>query len=289
MNNGLVNKQSVRIKTIGIALKIIASVYLFVAIIAQLTPFYLKLVLSLQPFSHVIIPGTMPFWPDTFNISNYLTAWKESDMLRGFLNSVLITGGYVFISAVAVILVGYVLAKKRFRGKNFVFVLLLSTMMVPGQINMIVNFRLLADFNLLNTRFAVIAPGLVNVFGIFLARQFMESIPDSLLEAAQIDGAGEILKIFRIVLPMSMSVVATYVILSAIGSWNEYLWPDLVLNVEWLYTVQLKLMYFQMWTGESREYILRSAALISTVFPVVVIYIIFQKQFVQGMSISGLK
>ena len=88
---------------------------------------------------------------------------------------------------------------------------------------------------------------------------------------------------------MSLSVISTYVILTFVSSWNEYIWPNLVLNSDWLYTIQLKLMYFQLWTGASEEYILRSAALISTVLPVVIVYFIFQRQFIEGMSISGLK
>ena len=283
------SNQSAGKKVLRITGKVISWIFLAVLIVAQIFPFYLKLVESVQPFSHIIIQGELPLWPDAFQLSNYAKAWVDADLSTGFMNSCIITFSMVAISSVVVLLMGYVLAKKNFRGKKVVFLMLLATMMVPGEINMIPNYRLVAEIGLIDTRFGVIAPGLVNIFGVLLVKQFMESLPDSTLESADIDGANEFVKIFRIVLPMSLSVISTYVILTFVSSWNEYIWPNLVLNSDWLYTIQLKLMYFQLWTGASEEYILRSAALISTVLPVVIVYFIFQRQFIEGMSISGLK
>jgi len=271
------------------AIKVLTWLFLLIIGLAQIFPFYLKIVESVQPFSHIIIPGELPLWPDGFQLSNYVKAWIDADILTGFYNSVVITFSMVAISTVIVVLMGYVLAKRRFKGKKFVFIVLLSTMMIPGEINMIPNYRLISVLNIIDTRLGVFAPGLVNIFGIFLVKQFMESIPDSLLESAEIDGANEFIKITKIVVPSSLSVISTYIILTFISSWNEYIWPNLVLSSDYLFTIQLKLMYFQLWTGASEEYILRSAALISTVFPVVAVYFIFQRQFLEGMSITGLK
>ena len=142
------SNQSAGKKVLRITGKVISWIFLAVLIVAQIFPFYLKLVESVQPFSHIIIQGELHLWPDAFQLSNYAKAWVDADLSTGFMNSCIITFSMVAISSVVVLLMGYVLAKKNFRGKKVVFLMLLATMMVPGEINMIPNYRLVAKSHL---------------------------------------------------------------------------------------------------------------------------------------------
>lgn len=265
------------------------AVVLTVLSFLQVFPFYLKLMESFQPATFLPDSGRLYIWPESWNVGNYIEAWKMSDLGMGFLNSIIISFSYTLFSAIMIVVVGYVLAKLEFIGKKLVFLALISTMMVPGEVTMLTNYILVSDLGFMGTRAAVILPGIVNIFGIFMAKQFMESIPDSVLESVRMDGAGQFIVISRIIVPLSMPVIATYVILTVVSSWNEYLWPNLILSEAAKFTVQLKLMYFEGRFASAYDGILKSCGIILTVFPVVGTYLVFQKQFVEGISISGLK
>lgn len=265
--------------------------YIILSIFAllQIFPFYLKLVESLQPSNFTPELGKIYWLPQGFHFENYIEAWRRSNMLTGYLNSIIYVTVYTTVSGFLAILVGYVIAKKKFRGRKLVYILLISTMMVPGEVLMIPNYLTIRDMHLLDNLAALIIPGLVNTFGIFLAKQFMYTIPDSVIEAARIDGASEF-KIFnRIVLPMCSSVYATYFILTFTGMWNEYLWPMITMKKASHYTVQLCVNTFQTYFNTPYEQILMSASLVSALLPVVIVFLIFQKKFVEGMSLSGIK
>ena len=170
----------------------------------------------------------------------------------------------------------------------------MSALMVPGEILMITNYLLITEMSLLKTPFAVVMPGLVSVFGIFLMKQFMHSVPDSVVESSKLDGANEITIIFRIVFPLAMPAVATYCIMTFTAQWNEYLWPQLVLaDNEIFYNVQLRLLLYRPIIdgniSHPYAYALRMAATMLTLIPVLIVYFVFQKQFTEGISISGLK
>lgn len=257
--------------------------------IIQIFPFYLKLVNSLQPKNFMPIMGKFYLWPEKLNFNNYIVAWKSAHLGRGYINSLIYVTLYTAISAVIVVIVGYVLAKKKFKGRKFVFFILISTMMVPGEILFIPNYLLLKDINLLNSLAALIIPGLVNTFGIFLAKQFFMTIPDSVLESAYIDGASEFTIIRKIIFPLSGPVLATYFIITYTTMWNEYIWPKIVLTKSKLYPVQLALHAFDTDFNTPYYEILNSAGMIMTLIPVVIVFLIFQKKFVEGISLTGIK
>lgn len=266
-------------------------VYLFLSLYAfcQLVPFYLRLVFSLQPKDFVPVLGEVYWWPKGLHFENYVNAWKMSNLGTGYLNSFIYVTIFTALSAFIAILVGYVIAKKKFKGRKLIFIVLLATFMVPSEVLLIPNYIIVRDLGWLNTLTALIVPGLVNVVGIFLAKQFLETLPDSLLEAAVIDGASEMGIFFKIVLPMSTPVIATYVILVYTQMWNDYLWPMIVANRQEVFTVQLSLMTFQTNFQTGYDLILESAALILTLAPMVIVFLIFQKKFVEGISMTGLK
>ncbi len=147
---------------------IILSLYSFI----QIFPFYLQVINSLQSKDFIPVLGKFYLWPEKLTFSNYRVAWETAHLGRGYLNSLIYVTLYTAISAVIVIVVGYVIAKKKFKGRKFIFIILISTMMVPGEILFIPNYLLLRDINWLNSFAALIVPGLVNTFGIFLAKQF---------------------------------------------------------------------------------------------------------------------
>lgn len=267
---------------------LITVLLIFVAFL-QIFPFWLQLVTSLQPLDFVPEDGKVYWWPVSVNFGNYLEAIEHVDLLRGALNSLIVAVGYTLLSSLVILLVGYVIGKKEFAGKKIVKLFLLITMMAPGELMMVTNYKLVSDMNLTNTYAGLILPGIVNVTGIFLVMSFMNSIPDAMLESAEIDGAGELTKLFKIVLPMCLPVLATYFILTFVAQWNDYLWPMIITSDPDLFTIQLKLTEFSEYYGGFADTVLRAAALILTLVPVIIAYLCCQKQFVEGLSVTGMK
>lgn len=271
------------------ALKGLFYVVLSLLAFVQLLPFYLRLVYSLQPEDFLPLLGKIYWLPQGLHFENYINAWKMSSLGVGYKNSFIYVTIFTVVSAFIAVLVGYVIAKKKFKGRKLIFIVLLATFMVPSEVLLIPNYIIVRDLGWLNTLTALIVPGLVNIVGIFLAKQFLETLPDSLLEAAVIDGASEMGIFFKIVLPMSTPVIATYFILTYTQMWNDYLWPMIVANREEVFTVQLSMNTFQTNFQTGYDLILESAALIMTLAPIVIVFLIFQKKFVEGISTTGLK
>lgn len=255
----------------------------------QIFPFYLQLVNSLQPLTFKPQYGKLYLWPESFNFNNYRLAYEMAELGEGLVNTLIAASAYTFLSLCVVMIVGYVLGKKKFKGKKIVTICLLGTMMIPGEILMVPNYFLMVNLNWLNSLKALFLPGIVNIFGVFLVKQYMNTIPDSLLESAEIDGCNEVQKIFRIVIPNSMPIVGTYCILTFTAIWNDYLWPNIVLRTTDKFTLQLKLMQFAPQFADSSDQILRAAGLIAVLFPVIVVYSIFQKYFIESVSMTGIK
>lgn len=283
------NSQAKRFNIKGVIVVIILAFF----VVMQIFPFWLSIVQSLQP-KEFIVMNTIELWPQAFSIKNYLTAWRDADLELGYLWSLIYTVSFTAITVVVCLITAYVLEKKRFKGRDFVFLFFMSALMVPGEILLITNYLLITELQILGTPFAVIMPGLVNVFGIFLLKQFMHSVPDSVLESAKLDGAGELRLIFTMVLPLAMPAVATYCIMTFTAQWNEYLWPQLALaDSNEYYNVQLRLLLYRPIIdgniSHPYAYALRMSATMLTLIPVLIVYFVFQKHFTEGISISGLK
>jgi len=281
----------------GIIVKILIIALLCCFSFAQVFPFYLQLVRSFQPESYdpLIHFGKLVLWPTTFSIKSYIEALTVSgnnaNFGSGFINTLIVAGSYTALSMCVVLVVGYVLGKLNFRGKRVIFLVLIATMMVPGEIMLVPNYYLMVQFKMYNSHAALIFPGLVNIFGIFLVRQYMNTIPDSLSEAARIDGAGQFRIIFRIILPLTLPILGTYCILTFIALWNDFLWPMIMLRTDTKWTLQLVLQQWAPTHSANPEWnqTIRYAGLMLTIIPVLIVYIIFQRQFIDGISISGIK
>lgn len=227
------------------------------------------------------------FFPEKWTIEGYQTAFEKAPIAQWFINSILV----VVIVTVAVIitstLIGYIFAKYEFKGKKVLFVLLLATMMVPPQVTMIPRYLMIQEMHLFNTLGALIVPGLVSAFSIYMARQFIADVPDSLCEAAKIDGAGPFRIYWSVILPNIKPAIGSIGIFTAMMNWNDYLNPLLMLNDMEKMTLPLGLVIFD--TQRVADMSATMAAASMMMMPMIIIFVIFQKQFVKGMTMSGIK
>jgi multiple sugar transport system permease protein len=227
------------------------------------------------------------FLPAKPNLDMLTRVWTEINFKRYFFNSLLTavtaTIAILFTSA----LVGYVLAKYEFRGRNLIFILVLATMMIPWPVLLIPQYLIAVKLKLLNTYWALILPALYSSFGIFMMRQYMHSIPNELLDAARIDGASEPHIFLRLVLPLTTPVLAALAIFHFMWHWDSLVWPLVVINSKDMYTLPLGLATFtnQYWT----DYAAVNAGATVSVIPVLIIYIILQRQFIEGIALTGMK
>lgn len=220
---------------------------------------------------------------------NYVTVWmnEEASMLRAFANTLYIALfsiiGQMFISSLA----AYSFAKINFKGKQVVFMLFLSSMMVPSQLTIIPRFMLFKTIGLYNNLWAIILPAFFGATSIFMLRQFYMGLPNDLIEAAKIDGAGHLRIFLRIMLPLTKAALMSLIILVFISSWNEYMAPLIFLVKKELYTVSQNIQWYML--DEFKEHNLTMAAATSAIVPVVILFIVGQKYFVEGIATSGVK
>ena len=267
-------------------MKICIFLIVFLAALVALFPFYWMFVTAVKPVEEIFeFPPKL--WPGEFIWSNFATALSRADFGRYFRNSFIVTFTYTAITVSINLLAGFAFAKYKFRFKEFFFLIVLSTLMIPLQVTMIPNFIIATKLGIRNTLWGVIIPPCAEAFGLFMARQFISDIPDELLEAGRIDGATEFTIFSRIILPNVKPLISVLVIFTVMWRWNDLQWPLILISNEKYYTVQLGL---SMLNGA--QYVnwndMMSASLISTI-PVLVVFLIFQKEFVQGMASSGIK
>jgi multiple sugar transport system permease protein len=249
-------------------------------------PVYCMLVVAFTPRSELFASGAH-LWPHQWTVRNFTDLFARFPLGQWFTNSVLVAGITTALSVTVNLLTGYALAKIRFAGRSALFLLVLSTLMIPTQAIMIPQFRMVTGLGLYGTFWAVILPSASTALGIFLARQFMLSIPDELLEAARVDGAGN-LKIFaRIVLPLSRPLIAVMVLLAFMGQWNDFLWPLITLKDPALYTLPVALRFLQGQFDQNYGGLMAMALMAS--LPLVVLFLFLQRWFVEGLTRSGIK
>lgn len=268
--------------------------YVFLSLIAffQIFPFWLKLVDATHSPDFLPEPGKIYVWFTDFTLANFKTVVESAKLFQAFGVSLLHTVCFTGLSMVVVVILGYVLSKKKFRGKRIVTTVLMAAMMIPGEVMLAANYKLTIAFGINTSTLGIILPGLVNVFGVFLVSQYMINIPDSVLEAASIDGCGEIRKLFKIVFPMAKPIIMTYVIITFIGTWNEYLFPMILYSTSGsgsLYTLQLAMQSFYPNFGGNADTYIRSAGMILITVPIVIMYIVFQKYILNQGNTSGIK
>ena len=227
------------------------------------------------------------FWPSKFILDNYVTVFTKAPILTWFRNSVITATTGTVIMLFTSTLCGFVFAKYQFRGKNVIFWIILATMMVPAQVTMIPAFLLVQGLGMYDKLSALIVPGMVGGFGIYLCRQFIEDIPDSLCEAAAIDGASDMFVYRGVILPLIIPAISALAIFTFLEKWNDYLGPLLYLSDPKNMTMPLALNFFRSQRQTDIGAIMAASALVMA--PVTIVFLSFQKQFIKGIAITGLK
>jgi multiple sugar transport system permease protein len=218
---------------------------------------------------------------------NFRDAWASAPFAHYLFNSLFVGGAVTVLTVVFGALTGYGLAKFEFPGRDICFAFILSTMMIPFSVIIIPLFVLVRDLGWMNSYYALIVPGAISAFGVFLMRQFISTLPNELLDAARIDGASEP-AIFRIiVLPLTKPALATLALLTFMASWDNFLWPLVVTSGDKFRTLPVGLASFQTQYGTHYEWIMAMATLVTV--PVFVLFLGLQRYFVQGIVMSGLK
>ncbi|MBD3370754.1 ABC transporter permease subunit [Candidatus Fermentibacteria bacterium] len=220
-------------------------------------------------------------------LSNYVEAWTAVPFGRYFLNSILVTVLTVVGVLITSSLAAYSFAIMRYPGRDVLFLLFLSTMMVPQPVYLAPSYVILSKLGWINTYLALIVPWTANVFSIFLLRQHFRTIPRSLYEAAVLDGCSRLRFLWKIALPLSKSVIATIILFNVIGSWNSFMWPLVVTHSEELRVLQVGLSYFNQ--EQSTNYQLLMAASTFCTMPLLLLFVAAQKQIVSSYARSGLK
>ncbi len=265
---------------------IIVYLVLVIGLVAMIAPFLWMLSTSLKSTKAIFRfpPDWIPAQP---TLAHYQKLFETLDFLTPFKNTVIVAVAITFLSLLICSMAGYAFAKFRFPGRDKLFIGLLGTLMVPGQITMIPVFLLLNKLRLLNSYPGLILPGLASAFSIFFMRQFIRTIPDELLEAARIDGASERYIFFKIVLPLCKPALATLGIFNFTGSWNSFLWPLIIASSEKMYTLPVAIA--NLGGQYQTDYGLQMAGAVVVIVPIIIVFLFAQKYFIKGITLSGLK
>lgn len=267
---------------------LLVSLYLvgFALSIVMIIPFYWMVITGLKAPAEVITYP--PIWiPSRIEWNNFKVLFSSANFGRYFLNSSIVSGCVVPSVLLTSSLAGFIFAKYEFRGKDFLFALVISTMMVPFAVIMIPLYVEMAFLGLINTYGGLIFPTVVNAFGIFLMRQFMLSIPNDLLDAARIDGCSDFRIYWEIVLPNVKAPLSALTIFMFLWSWDNFLWPLIITETASMRTLPVGIAMFsnQFWM----QYHLVMAGAVVIVVPVLVVFFVMQKRFIQGIVLTGLK
>ena len=270
-------------RRLGVAARILLAVVVSAIIVF---PLYWMVVVAFSSRRELLGPD-LHLWPAALTTENFTRVLESFPVAAWFSNSIAITLVVSVLTVVINLLAGYAFAQLRFRGSTVLFFVALATLTLPVQTIMVSLFRLVTGLGLYGTYWAVILPTAASAFGLFLARQFIIGIPRDLIEAARLDGASH-LRVFRsVVLPLSKPLIAVLFFMSVLQSWNDFAWPLIALKENRLFTLPIGLLYLQ---GQfASDYGGTMAFALITVLPIVVIFLVFQRYFVQGFARSGLR
>ncbi|HEV8439601.1 MAG TPA: carbohydrate ABC transporter permease [Methylomirabilota bacterium] len=228
-----------------------------------------------------------PLLPGHATFGNYRELFARAGIGRALANSVFLTTAVTLVSLLFNVAAGYAFAKLRFAGRDRIFKVLLSALVIPSQVAMVPLFLLLKHLGLVSTYGGVIVPAMASIFGIFLVRQYALSIPDGLLEAARIDGASEFRIFGSVIVPVLKPIIVTLAVFTLLGTWNDFMWPLIVLSDKDLYTLPVAL------ASLSREHVqdneLMMAGSVLTTLPVLLVFLLLQRYYIQGLMVGSIK
>lgn len=257
------------------------NIILLLLALITIIPFIWMLLSSFAPNSEIVkIGGSLFPMPST--LQNYTSIQEKFDFFRLFLNSLFIASLTTVITIYTSALIGFLFAKFEFRGKNILFGVVMSTMMLPWAVTIIPKYEMMVSFGWLDTYKALIIPSMISGFGIFLFRQSVSSISDELIEAAKVDGASDYYIFHKIVLPMSRNTIASLAIFQFLWSWEDFLWPYLMINTQSKQLLSVGLRQFNGQYGTDYGGLFAATAI--SIIPIIIVYLIFQKRFIQGIA-----
>ncbi|MBX2975594.1 MAG: carbohydrate ABC transporter permease [Ignavibacteriaceae bacterium] len=266
--------------------RIFIHIFLIITSIITLSPFVWMISASFMADGHANVYPPR-FFPDEFTLVQYESLFSRLNVSVNFFNSLLLSLTVTVVSLLFNSLAGYAFAKFKFRMKDKLFNFLLSSMIIPAQVTMLPLFLMLKSMGLINTYFAIIIPGLANIFGIFLIRQYAISIPDSLIESAKIDGATDFQIYRRIILPLCMPILITLALFTFMGTWNDFMWPLIALTDNSLYTLPVALANLMLEHTKDPE--LMMAGSVITILPVLIVFLFLQRYYISGIMTGSIK
>ena len=252
--------------------------------LAMVFPFAWMLLSSFKEYREIL---SFQIWPERFTLANYLEVLTKTAFPRWFLNSLIVAVGTTSSVLFFCALVGYVLATLKFPFKNLIFVLILSTLMVPTEMLVIPWFVMSVELGWVNTHWGLMFPGLIPGFGVFLMRQFFQTLPRDLFDAGRIDGVSEFGLFWRIGLPLVGPGLAALGIFAFIGNWNAFLWPRIIGQSQQMYTIPVGISNFSGEAATQWNLIMSASSL--AILPVLIVFVIFQKQIIEGVVLTGVK
>ncbi len=275
------------IKSMKKADSFIAAVLLIFGIIIVL-PFVWMAVVSFERYANIQPPFPPSFLvkePSTFN---FKIITENGAIYTAYINSFIVAVGSVAINLISVLAGGYALSKGTFKGKKIIMYIILGTMMIPFETRLIPMFKMFNAIKLTNNFIPLIVPNIIDGFGLLLVKQFFDKLPDSLREAAQIDGAGEFRTFFQVFMPLTSPIIATIVILKFMDSWNSFLWPLVILTGEKMRTIPIFISAFSYEGGTRMAGSTMCVAFLG-IIPVLIVFLSMQKYIIQSIALSGVK
>lgn len=233
--------------------------------------------------------GSIGLWSSNFSLRSYIAVFQKIPIGKALLNSLFVSGCVMLSVILFGSIVGYALSRLRFFGRDFLLGVILFTMVIPFQITLIPMYILMVRFGWVDTYLSLIVPGMISAFGILLFRQFFMDIPQDLIDAAKIDGCNDFGILFRIIYPLSKPVIITVGIVSFMGSWNDVLWPLIVIRMQKLMTMPQMVTIFAVGGQADGQLGAQLAAATLLAVPIVLVYAFFQRYFIESMATTGLK
>lgn len=262
-------------------------VLIFLALI-MVVPFIWMISVGFERYANINTPFPPTLIPNDFSFFNFKLALENGYIFTAYTNSLIVAIGTVALSVGSALMAGYAFSKGEFRGKKILFYAILATMMIPLETRLIPMYNMIKWLNLRNSFWAIILPGMLYGFGVLLSKQFFDKLPDSLREAAYIDGSGEAHTFLKIYLPHTGPITATMCILAFIANWNSFVWHLVVLNDQESRTIPIFLSAF---SSEAEGAYAGASMAVATlaVIPVIIIFLFFQKYIIRSIALSGLK
>lgn len=277
-----------RIVAMGIASRVISYLGLTLVAVTMVVPFLWMISTSLKDATEIRQPS---FFSSSPTLDNYEEVILDTELPRWYLNSLIVAVISTVSVAIFDSLSGFVFAKYQFPGKRIIFILFLSSLMIPTEMLIIPWFIMAVHPPIgptwVDTHWGIMFPGIITAAGIFLMRQFMQGVPDELLDAARIDGVSEFGLFWRIAVPLSLPAIGALCIFNFLGNWNAFIWPLIVTSDKMMMTLPVGLQFFSSEAGADWHLIMTGATL--SVLPLLAVVIIFQRYIIEGITLTGLK